>query len=101
HFARRRLGQVDGDASRHHGRGDHEHDEQHQHHVDERGDVDLAHHLVALAATAASAAPAPCYTHAHYLRLRASSWRPRMAENSSAKPSSLPMSLLASPESLL
>ena len=46
------LRQIDRHARRHQRRGDHEDDQQHQHHVDQRRDVDLGQRPVAAAADA-------------------------------------------------
>src|SRR5258707_8186230 len=92
------LRQVERHAHRQQRRPHHADDQQHQHYVDHRRDVDLRHH----GATPAAASPAPrrtCHVHRHVLVLTmrsqytaphalSSIWRDRIAENSSANPSS-------------
>ena len=80
------LGQVHRHTYREQRRSDHKDDQQHQHHVYKGRNIDFGH-------DAAAAAPAPrrqagLQSRCHYLVAFSSSWRERMAENSSAKASS-------------
>ncbi len=125
-FGIQRLGlgfrQVDRHADRHHRRGDHEDDQEHQHDVDERRHVDLAHGAPCRRGPAGDVrrqSPSirplpypwyllrvpgdPCCNYCAAWRgcSFSSIWRERMAENSSAKPSMRAVSLPASAENLL
>ncbi len=60
-----RLRQVDRHADREQRRRHHEDDQQHQHDVDHRGDVDFGHDRRGHAAAAPDSAAAHCLTHAH------------------------------------
>src|SRR5262245_40953552 len=93
------LRQVDRHADREQGRRYHEDDQQHEHHVDERRDVDLAHHRTAAMPSAAGGRCLRAAVRTHHAR--SSIWRDRIAENSSAKPSSRCACLFTSEENLL
>src|SRR5947207_5059397 len=91
------LRQIERHADRQKRRRDHKDDQQHQHHVHHGGDVDFGHDGATPAA--ASAAGRACHVHRHdgvlmmrsqytAAQARSSIWRDRIAENSSAKPSS-------------
>src|SRR6202165_3608841 len=93
------LRQIERHAHGQQRRRHHEDDQQHQHYVHHRRDVDFRHHGATPAA--ASTAARACHVHRHVLMLtmrshyidldphaRSSICRDRMAENSSAKPSS-------------
>src|SRR6185312_3240016 len=116
-----RLRQVDRHADRQKRRRDHEDDEQHQHHVDHRRDVDLRHDAAAMTGAAARADGGSAGVHGHRktpsLRMilpenrcplfgimrypRSSIWRDRIAANSSANPSRRCVSLFTSAANLL
>jgi hypothetical protein len=81
-----RLGQIHGHAGRQQRGRHHEYDQQHEHHVDHRRDVDFGLRAVSAAARTPPD-PAAARYDARHQRAFSSSWRDRMAENSSAKPS--------------
>src|ERR1700730_2746413 len=92
------LRQIERHAHRQQRRRHHKDDQQHQHHVHHRRDIDLCHHWLAPGA-APTAARRTRHVHRHDLMLmmrsqytafhaRSSIWRDKIAENSSANPSS-------------
>src|ERR1700674_3012639 len=93
------LGQIDRHADREQRSRDHEDDQEHQHHVDERRDVDLAHDRAGAMPPLAGRRCLRAAVGAHHAR--SSIWRDRIAENSSAKPSSRCACLFTSDANLL
>src|SRR5690606_29622036 len=107
-----RLGfrKIDRHADRQKRSRHHENDQQHEHDVDEWGDVDLRYQgFTPPAPAAAPTSRLPGYGHPHYAYSSARAFgetfssicRDNMAENSSAKPSIREAMLFASDESLL
>src|SRR5262245_54118564 len=97
------LRQVDRHTHREQGGRDHEDDQQHEHHVDHRRDVDLGHDGLAPVASPADRPRCSCAvcSHGGSPQPRSSICRDRMAANSSAKPSSRCACLFTSETNLL
>src|SRR5215510_2964859 len=97
------LRQVDGHPDREQGGRDHDDDQQYEHHVDHRRDVDLGHDGLAPVASPADRPRCGCAvcSHGGSPQPRSSICRDRMAANSSAKPSSRCACLFTSETNLL